>query len=75
MLPKRWAKRSVTRHLIKRQVYSVAQNHDLPQAAYVVRMRSSFDAQQFVSAQSEPLRQAVRSEMQQLFAQAQGAAA
>ena len=72
MLPKRWAKRSVTRHLIKRQVYAVAQDFALPQAAYVVRLRSGFDKQQFVSAHSKHLRLAVREEIQNLFAQIRG---
>jgi ribonuclease P protein component len=75
MLPKRWAKRSVTRHLIKRQVYAVAAAVALPQAAYVVRLRHGFDAKHFVSASSDALRQAVRAEMHQLFELTQGSRA
>ena len=75
MLPKRWAKRSVTRHLIKRQVYAVAAAFALPQAAYVVRLRHGFDAKHFVSASSDALRQAVRAEMHQLFELTQGSRA
>lgn len=72
LVPKRWAKRSVTRHAIKRQVYAVstefsAQLQALPPAAYVVRLRAGFDRQQFVSATSEVLKQAVRAELLQLF--------
>ena len=67
MLPKRWAKRSVTRHLIKRQIYAVAAGFALPHAAYVVRLRQSFDVKHFVSASSDALQQAVRTEMHQLF--------
>ena len=74
-LPKRWAKRSVTRHLIKRQVYAVAAQHTLPNAAYVVRLRQGFDAKKFVSANSDVLKQAVRVEMQRLFELTLGAAA
>lgn len=69
MAPKRWAKRAVTRNTIKRQIYHVAALFEdrLPQAAYVVRLRSAFDRKQFVSATSEPLRQAIRTELLQLF--------
>ena len=70
MVPKRWAKRSVTRHAIKRQIYAVGVEHEaaLQCAAYVVRLRSGFDRKQFVSATSEQLKAAVRQELQQLFA-------
>lgn len=75
MLPKRWAKRSVTRHLIKRQVYAVAAGFALPHAAYVVRLRQGFDAKRFVSASSDALQLAVRTEMHQLFEITQAARA
>lgn len=68
MLPKRWARRAVTRNTIRRQIYEVARLcAPLPQAALVVRLRSEFSRQQFVSATSEPLRRAVRAELQQLL--------
>ena len=72
MVPKRWAKRSVTRHTIKRQIYAVATDYEaaLLRASYVVRLRSGFDRKQFVSATSELLSAAVRQELQQLFASA-----
>ena len=72
VLPKRWARRAVTRNAIKRQIYAVGALFEtrLAQAAHVVRLRSAFDRQQFVSARSEPLRQAVRAELVQLFDQA-----
>ena len=72
MVPKRWARRAVTRNTIKRQVYTVSQEFQssLGRAAHVVRLRSGFDRQQFVSASSEALKAAVRSELQQLFARA-----
>jgi ribonuclease P protein component len=74
MVPKRWAKRAVTRNTIKRQVYAVSLEFEssLSQAAHVVRLRSSFDRQHFVSATSEALKAAVRLELQQLFAKAAG---
>ena len=72
MVPKRWARRAVTRNAIKRQIYTVGATFEarLPQAAHVVRLRSTFDRKQFVSATSEPLKQAVRSELEQLFQRA-----
>lgn len=75
MVPKRWARRAVTRNAIKRQIYSVAVALEptLPTAAHVVRLRATFDRKQFVSASSDPLKQAVRAELQQLFERALGA--
>ena len=72
MVPKRWARRAVTRNAIKRQIYHVAPHWqaNLPAGAYVVRLRATFDRQQFVSAQSVLLKQTVRAELQQLFARA-----
>ena len=71
MTPKRWAKRSVTRHLIKRQIYATATAfaHQLGAAAYVVRQKQGFDAPAFVSASSTSLKAAVRSELMDLFKQ------
>ena len=75
MVPKRWARRAVTRNAIKRQIYGVAAALEptLPPAAHVVRLRATFDRKQFVSASSDPLKQAVRAELQQLFERALGA--
>jgi ribonuclease P protein component len=72
MVPKRWARRAVTRNTIKRQIYAVGASFEdrLPQAAHVVRLRTAFDRKQFVSATSDQLRQAVRTELVQLFAHA-----
>lgn len=73
LVPKRWARRSVTRHLLRRQIYAVAADFAdqlPPQAAYVVRLRAAFERKQFISASSEPLRQAIRAELQHLFAYA-----
>ena len=72
MVPKRWAKRAVTRNAIKRQIYNVSSAFEsrLPVAAHVVRLRSGFDRAQFISASSERLKQAVRAELEQLFAKA-----
>lgn len=69
MVPKRWARRAVTRNTIKRQIYTVGATFEarLPQAAHVVRLRSTFDRKQFISATSDQLKQAVRAELLQLF--------
>ncbi len=77
MVPKRWARRAVTRNAIKRQIYAVsaASGVSLPVAAHVVRLRAAFDRKEFVSASSDKLKAAVRSELQQLLARAAGAPA
>ena len=69
LTPKRWAKRAVTRNLIKRQIFNVTQTmaHHLEPTAYVVRLRSGFSVSQFPSASSEALKAAVRSELVLLF--------
>ena len=69
MVPKRWAKRSVTRNAMKRQIYNVSLQFEdeLPAAAYLVRLRAGFDSRQFVSATSALLRQALRRELHTLF--------
>lgn len=70
LVPKRWARRAVTRNAIKRQIYTVAGERCLrmPQAGYVVRLRTAFDRKVFVSATSDQLKRAVREELQQLLA-------
>ncbi|WP_295374970.1 ribonuclease P protein component [Pseudacidovorax intermedius] len=76
MVPKRWARRAVTRNAIRRQIYTVGLCLEgQPPAAYVVRLRTAFDRRQFVSATSEALRRAVRAELEQLFARARRTAA
>lgn len=72
MVPKRWAKRAVTRNTIKRQIYQLAREFEprLMPAAHVVRLRAGFDRKQFISATSEVLKQAVRTELTQLLRKA-----
>ena len=72
MVPKRWARRAVTRNTIKRQIYAISAQFEvrLPCAAHVVRLRSGFDRQQFISATSPMLKLAVRQELEQLFERA-----
>ena len=72
VVPKRLAKRAVTRNTIKRQIYSLAAQI-MPAANAVdrvVRLRREFDRRVFTSATSHALRLAVREELQQLFANA-----
>jgi ribonuclease P protein component len=73
MVPKRWAKRSVTRNAIKRQIYTVSAEFEaaLTSSAHVVRLRAAFDRAHFVSATSEALKSAVRTELLSLFDRAQ----
>ena len=70
MVPKRWAKRAVTRNAIKRQIYNVSAELELQFAdkAHVVRLRSGFSKSDFVSASSDALKQDVRAELLRLFA-------
>jgi len=72
MVPKRWARRAVTRNAIKRQIYAISAQFEirLPCAAHVVRLRSAFDRRQFISATSPLLKHAVRLELEQLFERA-----
>ena len=69
MVPKRWAKRAVTRNAIKRQIYTVSTllqkastDAGLP-AAFLVRLRREFSRQVFASASSCALKEAVRAEL------------
>jgi ribonuclease P protein component len=70
VVPKRWARRAVTRNTIKRQVYAVsaACAHSLMLGHYVVRLKTEFSRATFVSATSDALKRAVRAELQALFA-------
>ena len=69
MVPKRWAKRAVTRNAIKRQIYTVSASltEQFPQAAFLVRLRRGFSREVFISATSTDLKEAVRSELQALM--------
>lgn len=71
LTPKRWAKRAVTRNLIRRQVHAVSREFEksLTPTAYVVRLRAAFNPRVFMSASSQALRQVVRKELVQLFEQ------
>lgn len=69
LLPKRWARRAVTRNAIRRQIYEAARERAqvLPHDAMVVRLRTEFSRKVFLSATSEVLKRAVRAELDQLL--------
>jgi len=69
VVPKRWAKRAVTRNGIRRQIYAVSASYAarLPASAHVVRLRTEFARANFPSAWSDALKAAVRGELLQLF--------
>jgi ribonuclease P protein component len=72
VVPKRHARRAVTRSLLKRQIRSVFVQHAkrLPAGQWLVRLRQPFSPVQFVSASSDALRLAARDELNGLLARA-----
>jgi ribonuclease P protein component len=67
IVPKRHAKRAVTRSLLKRQIRQAFTGQpQLPPGLWVVRLRAPFDRKLFPSASSDALRCAVRAELAQL---------
>jgi ribonuclease P protein component len=67
VVPKRNAKRSVTRSLLKRQIRAAFDGQPLlPPGLWVVRLRAPFDGKLFPSAASDALRAAAREELAQL---------
>lgn len=67
VIPKRHARRSVTRQLIRRQMRAVVTSRQLAAGDWLLRLRSGFDVRSYPSAASDALRAAVRSELEQLF--------
>ena len=72
VIPKRHARRSVTRSLLKRQIRAavVCAECSLPEGLWVVRLRSAFDRQAFPSAASAALACAAGEELAALLKQA-----
>jgi ribonuclease P protein component len=72
VVPKRHARRSVTRSLLKREIRAGIARHVewLDAGLWVVRLRAPFDAQRYVSAASAALRRAARDELDLLFERA-----
>ena len=85
VLPKKQARRSVTRSLIRHQAREALRRHApavWAQGRYgaeidgwVVRLKAPFDRQQFPSAASEALQRVVRQELDELWARLQQAPA
>ncbi len=69
VVPKRHARRAVTRSLIKRQIYAAAERHRqrLGPGLWIVRLRSPFDRSRFVSAASQAMRVDARAELESLL--------
>jgi len=74
-VPKRHARRSVTRSALKRLLRSSFQRHAgrLPPGLWLVRLRSAFPTAQFRSADSSALRQAATIELDLLLGRAAAA--
>ena len=72
VVPKRHARRAVTRTLVKGQIRAGMRRHlaALPPGDWVVRLRAPFDRSTFPSARSEALADAVRAEIDRLMADA-----
>lgn len=75
VVPKRHAKRSVTRQLLKRQMRAVVrdQQNTTPRLAHglwVLRLRAAFDVKQYPSAASTALAQEARQELVELLRRA-----
>lgn len=70
IVPKRHAKRAVTRNLVKRQMRAAADRAQpqLRPGLWMLRLSRAFAREGFVSAASEPLRRALRSELDELMA-------
>ena len=72
VVPKRHARRSVTRTLLKRQIRSVvtSQSSILGHGLWVVRLRAPFDRAKYPSAASDELKRVARAELEQVLASA-----
>ena len=72
VVPKRHARRSVTRTLLKRQIRSVVtgQSGTLGHGLWVVRLRAPFDRTKYPSAASDELKRVARAELEQVLASA-----
>ena len=69
LVPKRHARRAVTRSLLKREMRAgVARRaHQLAPGMWLVRLRAPFDTERFPSAASGALRKAARAELDGLL--------
>lgn len=71
VVPKRHARRAVTRSLVKRQMRAVVAHHEsrLEPGLWLIRLGRPFAAAQYPSATSPALRAAVRQELESLLTQ------
>ncbi len=69
MVPKRQARRAVTRNLLKRQMRESFRRHaaGLPMGLWLLRLHAGFAKGEFVSAGSSALADAVRGELDRLL--------
>ncbi len=69
MVPKRHARRAVTRNLLKRQIRMAFTRHEatLPRGLWLVRLRQPFARAEFTSARSVALATAVCNELDALL--------
>ena len=74
VVPKRHARRAVTRSLLKRQIRGAFRRHAaaLPGGLWLVRLRAPFSATEFVSARSVALATAAHEELDRLLSRAAG---
>jgi len=74
VVPKRHARRAVTRSLLKRQIRGAFHRHAATLACglWLVRLRAPFPATEFVSARSAALAAAAHDELDRLLARAVG---
>lgn len=72
VVPKRHARRSVTRTLVKRQVREAFRRHQaaLPPGLWLVRLRRLLAPAEFPSARSDALAEATRRELDDLLSRA-----
>jgi ribonuclease P protein component len=72
VVPKRHARRAVTRSLLKRQIYAAGGRHagELARGLWIVRLHAPFDRSRYPSAASRALRDDARAELDELFSAA-----
>ena len=77
VVPKRHARRAVTRSLLKRQIYAAGGRHaaSLGHGLWIVRLRAPFDRARFKSAASTALIVVATAELEALFLAAAGSVA
>jgi ribonuclease P protein component len=74
VVPKRLARRAVTRQLLKREMRAAIRRHAsrLGAGLWVLRLQRAFDPRQYPAAASAALRRAVRVDLDALLARAPG---